>query len=949
MPSSPERREHADRAASPAGLTRAALFEQLASAHGEGITVLTPNLRLAQELQRAYDAQQQARGLAVWNAPDLLPWTAFVSRLWEELLYSEAGAGLPQLLTPAQEQALWEEIVRGWDAAGSEGGDGLLAVPEAAAAAREAWKTAQGWNLMPALRNAPLNEDAQAWTEWARRYERDTRRAGQVEAARLPTLVAAQVAGGATLSLPRVLVAYGFDLPLPQQEAVFEALRGRGCRIERCSPVPRAGRALRLPCLDAREEIARAAHWARARLEAHPQARIGVVVPALSEQRHALRRAFIRVMAPALQSPGSAPTVPPFNISLGEPLNAWPLVDAAFAILELAGRELEFPRVSQVLRSPFIAQAEAEMTRRARLDAALRERAEPVLSLDRLLSLMARESMPRAAVLSQRLTQLSALRKERLFSVQSPLAWARGFSEALELMGFPGERGLDSAEHQTHAKWLALLAEFAQLEQVIPRMGYAQALTRLRRMAADEAFQPESHQEPVQVIGILESAGTEFDHLWVMGLSDEAWPLAARPNPFLPLQVLRAAGVPEASAESALALDRRITAGWLCAADEVVLSHPMRDGDRDLQPSPLVAALAEGAPTLPELIPGEGQDWRARIHAAGAALEALRDDRAPPLSPADGGGPIPVRGGAQVLKDQAACPFRAYAVHRLGAAGLAAPHTGLDALERGSLVHQVLAQAWKELETQHALLNTPEPELQALLARAAGQAIARLQRERPTVLGGRFGAVEAARLARLAAEWLDMERERAPFGVVVTEDKRTLEVGGLRFSGRLDRVDETAEGQRIVIDYKTGKPAATQWLGERMDEPQLPLYLVASEPRARALAFAQVRAGKMKFISIAAEQDILPKASVPPVKRWKSAPQTWEAQLEAWREDLARLARAHAAGEAQVDPKPRACEFCDQAPLCRIHAQRGWEQAEALAETAEASGDGAGDGDGDES
>jgi ATP-dependent helicase/nuclease subunit B len=935
-------------------LTREALFAQLASAEGAGITVITPNLRLAQELQRAYDANQLACGLEVWSAPDLLPWTAFVSRLWEVALYSEAGMGLPQLLTAAQEQALWEEIVRGWDA--GEGGDGLLAVPEAAAAARDAWKTAHGWNLMPALRDAPLNEDAQAWTEWARRYERDTRRAGLVEAARLPGLLAAQVASvtsvtcvsqggdGSALNLPRVLVAYGFDLPLPQQEVLFEALRARGCRIERCSPVARAGRVLRLPCLDAREEIARASHWARARLEANPQARIGVVVPGLSEHRHALRRAFTRVMAPALQLPGAPEAPPPFNISLGEPLTAWPLVDAALAILELAGRELEFERVSRLLRSPFIAQADAEMTRRARLDAALRERAEPVLSLDRLLTLMARESSPRAAVLSQRLTQLSALRKERLFAVQSPLAWARGFSEALDLMGFPGERGLDSAEHQTHAKWLSVLAGFAQLEQLIPRMGYAQALSRLRRMANDEAFQPESHQEPVQVIGVLESAGTEFDHLWVMGLSDEAWPLAARPNPFLPLTVLRAAGVPEASAEAALALDRRITQGWLAAADEVVLSHPVRDGDRDLQPSPLVAALAEGMPTMPE---ATLDDWRARIHAAGAALdslETLRDDCAPPLSPSEGGGPIAVRGGAQVLKDQAACPFRAYAVHRLGASGLQAPHTGLDAMERGSLVHQVLAQAWKELETQHALLSIAAPELQALLARAAAQAIAHLQRDRPTVLGGRFGAVEAARLARLAAEWLDMERGRTPFGVFATEDKRTLELGGLQFSGRLDRVDETAEGQRIVIDYKTGKPTATQWLGERMDEPQLPLYLVASEPQARSLAFAQVRAGEMKFISIAADKDILPKASVLPVKRWKSAPQTWEAQLAAWRSELERMARAHAAGEAQVDPKPRACDFCDQAPLCRIHTKRGWEQAETEADAASAW-----DGDGDES
>ena len=59
--------------------------------------------------------------------------------------------------------------------------------------------------------------------------------------------------------------------------------------------------------------------------------------------------------------------------------------------------------------------------------------------------------------------------------------------------------------------------------------------------------------------------GCEFDHLWVMGLSVDAWPLAARPNPFLPLALQREAGIPESSAQASLELDRRITQGWLAA------------------------------------------------------------------------------------------------------------------------------------------------------------------------------------------------------------------------------------------------------------------------------------------------------------------------------------------------------------------------------------------------
>ena len=96
----------------------------------------------------------------------------------------------------------------------------------------------------------------------------------------------------------------------------------------------------------------------------------------------------------------------------------------------------------------------------------------------------------------------------------------------------------------------------------------------------------------MQVVGVLESAGMEFDCLWVSGLTEENWPLKARPHPFLPVALQRKAGIPEAAAETSLALDRRITQGWLAAADEVVLSWPEKDGDRDLLPSPLIADVA---------------------------------------------------------------------------------------------------------------------------------------------------------------------------------------------------------------------------------------------------------------------------------------------------------------------------------------------------------------------
>jgi len=120
------------------------LFGRLAEGHAARITVVTPNRRLSQALQAEFDVFQLDKNLVSWEAPDILPFGAFVERLWEDALYSDtgqmSGGSLPLLLTPAQEQAIWEEIL-----ASAE----LLSVAQAARQCREAWRLLHGWRIPP--------------------------------------------------------------------------------------------------------------------------------------------------------------------------------------------------------------------------------------------------------------------------------------------------------------------------------------------------------------------------------------------------------------------------------------------------------------------------------------------------------------------------------------------------------------------------------------------------------------------------------------------------------------------------------------------------------------------------------------------------------------------------------------------------------------------------------
>lgn len=866
------------------------LFAHLAKGHSEGIAVVTPNRRLAQTLAREFDERQIASGLTVWETADILPFGAFAERLYEDALYSDIAAQLALLLTGAQEQELWETAIRA-----SQWGEALLAVPRAAADCRKAWGLAHAWRIAGAAMgnagNFPGNEDARAFAEWAKDYARRCDKESNTDEARLPDIVA-PLLKEAALRKPKLLVAYAFDVVPPQVRDFLDACAKQGIEVRSCAPEEKESKASRVAFPSAREELEAAASWARAKLEAGAK-RVGVVVPELGQRRKEVARVFARVMHPAHNLPGAEQKALPFNISLGAPLVDYPLARAALSILELASGEMPFEQASKLIRSPFLDGAESELSKRAQLDKELRKQAPARVTLGKLVALI--EGAP---VLRQRLEALFALVREHPGGERSPHDWGRHFSALLEAAGFPGERGLDSSEFQTQAKFNETLAEFAKLERVAPKMSFAQALARLRRLCNDTLFQPETPDAPIQVLGVLESAGLEFDALWVSGLTDEAWPLAAAPNPFTPPALQRKAGIPEASAEATLARGKRITDGWLAAADEVVVSHPAMEQDRALLASPLISAVALGTPET-----GTYERYRDLIFAARRS-ETVQDGQAPALATKT------PRGGTRILSDQAACPFRAFARHRLDAKSLEEPVAGLDARARGRLLHMLMKELWSELKGSEGIQGDCGPAIE----RAAAAAVREAKLEDP------FAGLERKRLAKLAREWLEVERSRPPFVVVAMEEKRKLAVAGLELNGRIDRMDKLGAGGHALIDYKSGRPTPNEWLGERPDDTQLPLYALNAKENIAAVAFAKLKTGEMRYMGFSSREDLIPKVK-PSLD--------WAALLAGWKEELDALGKGFASGDARVDPKKllATCRYCDLQPLCRVY-----EKANALAE-----------------
>jgi probable DNA repair protein len=383
------------------------------------------------------------------------------------------------------------------------------------------------------------------------------------------------------------------------------------------------------------------------------------------------------------------------------------------------------------------------------------------------------------------------------------------------------------------------------------------------------------------------------------------------PDPFLPRAVQVRHGVPGASAELAAAESRRILDRLLGNASDVILSAPEVDEDAPLLPSPLL----EEIPAI-DLDPSWSEPRLAvALHANRPTLERLVDGQMPPISAEEAG-----RGGARLLELQSACPFRAQTELRLGARKLDEPGIGVDAAERGDLVHKALAALWLELGSQVALKALDPAGVQAAVERAVAAALHEARRGADELMRHLLD-LEAAWLTERVLEMVEADRSRAAFVVENVETPHSGRIGPLTLEFRPDRIDRLADDSLAVIDYKTGANADVKaWLDERPRLPQLPAYVQAlGAERVHAVAFARVRSGDTGYVGVASDAALFEGLREPGSSGLLKTYGSWDELLGAWRRRLEALAAEYADGEARLAPNPvKACEHCHLGALCRI-------------------------------
>jgi len=857
-----------------------------------GQLILTPGKRLAREIVSAWTSHCSANARVV-VAPAVETVDSWLERTWHEAV--ETGV-LPaqRLLSSQQEQVLWQQVIRD-DLAGRQGF--TLTHPRAAAnRARAAWSKLlmhRGAEVADLWSYFQYDDDCQVFADWAGRFE------DRLTMLRAVTRCGAyrQLLCVETNKRPHAGLYANPKLP-PLTLSCLEHLAAIQL-IDSSKGPPSEPEFIAFATRD--DELAAVASWARESSSQH-EMRIGIVLLDMTKDRRRLEY-FLRREFDCLDARYNDL---PVNFSTGMPLSDTPLYRDALKALEWELQSLNRSDWIALMRSPYLPM-HLEGKALLNLIAAQFRIGSNEVSIQSTLHLAAK-IMPEATI-TKILRTIRSKRDHR--GVKSLLEWSEVIRGRLVLWHWPSRRNLDSVEYQQLQRLETSLDALAELSNIVPHQTFEVALSLWRDCLQTTTFQPKTPFDSIQVLGPLEALGGQFDSLWISGAQQGVIPRRLSIEPFLPVALQKKLCFVDLSLEELTAQASTYLSAWNKASSESIVSFHWTDQDSPATPSSLIPCTTAALRTM-RFPPAS---WQAEN-----GTEAMPIDRAVPIASTTH------TGGATLIRDQAACPFRAFIKHRLKPAVLSPAVTGVSPAERGGLLHDAMYRIWVTLETQDKLLALESTDEELLIEESVRRALEFLEQRSESQgfsLRGRVGEacwdLEKEACMRVAKAWLSQERQRTnAFRVAELEQQHSLNLNGLELALRPDRIDVFGDGRRLVIDYKTHAPAKTRWTEARVGEPQLPLYALLDNT-IEGIAFGALAGEEgAKFISLGEDLGLPGESGHTLEKQTRGMAQNWQGMVSHWQAVLHQLADEFLAGAAEVNPAPGACRYCEYEAVCRV-------------------------------
>ncbi|MDR6585156.1 PD-(D/E)XK nuclease family protein [Herbaspirillum sp. BH-1] len=324
----------------------------------------------------------------------------------------------------------------------------------------------------------------------------------------------------------------------------------------------------------------------------------------------------------------------------------------------------------------------------------------------------------------------------------------------------------------------------------------------------------------------------------------------------------------------------------LCVNPEVVLCWQTH---QDGEPNPVSPWIQRLELKLAQqgMAPLRNVHWQAPLRKLQAQRSSMPAPSAPELLPSS----LSASGFGSFL----ACPYQFFAARMLRVAVMDELSDLPEKRDYGSWLHEILHRYHAHLREQ----ATPLAERPALLAGISEEVFQREMQRHPAALAfhARWQKVMPAYL--LWANEREADGWQFVFGEQSQSQALSWQDGGIELYGRLDRVDQNAQGERALLDYKTRSVASLRQKVKEEDDHQLAFYGLLAGGAIEHAHYVALELGSDKKTGDAAAPDFLRKQDM------------LKQQITTTLHQVAQGAPLPANGIESV------CQYCDMRGLCR--------------------------------
>ena len=885
----------------------------------DGDTILVPNLRSRDAILFQYlnDSDQTPK-----PTPKIFPVDIFIQNLWE--LNSRTGTSQcsrSRIISPEEELVLWEAIIEV-----SLDSIPLLNVSETSKAVSHSYHLAQQWILDETeLEKSGSNfkkKDAIIFANWRQKFREHCGEKGIITLVDATISLIKLISSRKINHLPTRTVLVNFHESPPLYEKLFDVLPRTTdiSTFEVVNSIVEEKQTL-IETKDINQEVALCAQWVNGISQKFPHAHIGILAP----DKNLYKEKFEKALANEIRADNLYEDLsirPLFNsASTGLTLFDSALIYDAFLILKLCKAEHSINDIVRLLQSPFVVfeKDRNDSTRQEcmALCSSLRKLSIRTISDREFLNFLDNEKTNFwSEVFSLKLIHFRT-RLRNMRGKNSVIIWAELFEELLQHGGWPNIKSGQKLPILALNQWDKLLQKFRHCADILPKLDFESALRILEKLA--KSIQQKSNFNgllPFSFFSISESVSLDYDYVWLLGMSDSNFPKPANPSPFIQYSLQESVGMPYSNGETELRTARTQLRKIIDSTEiELIASFHRSDEKQHYEPSRILEEFNFSTSEGSQLKLRENSRQRPSIEFETIFNESLAISESEKIS-----------GGSELLSDQSRCPFKSFAINRLGAIPDPEPTIGISKMTKGTALHIALEFLFTEISSRKVLLSLSELELESLIENAAQRSINYLLSKHKDIATPKILKIEFKRITRILDNFMDEEKNQPPFEIISLEKKLSATFGNVTFNIRIDRIDKTPSSNLILIDYKSGKyaPSPRDWIKERPSDMQLPLYhTICNSNDVKSISAVLIasinRETQSTYYGLSSEESI--KTGIKAVKSAKLGIASWDELTEQWDEKVFELSTDINNGKCDVNPinETETCKTCGLQALCRKH------------------------------